>query len=69
MRTISIVLVFTGRTISVSLKETTCLFVGCCDHNMLLSDENGPRPPPFLNMWPAEAIGDVHRIVSDAGKW
>jgi hypothetical protein len=50
-------------------EETTCLLVGCYDHNVLLSDENGPRPPPFLNMWPAEAIGDVHRIVSDAGKW
>ena len=30
---------------------------------------NGPRAPPVLYMWPAKAVGDVHRIVSKEGYW
>ena len=29
----------------------------------------GPRPAPVLHMWPAEEIGQIHRVISDAGKW
>jgi hypothetical protein len=30
---------------------------------------DGPRPPPTLHMWPANAIGEVHSVISDEGKW
>jgi hypothetical protein len=30
---------------------------------------NGPRPPPALHMWSAEAIGDTHKIISTEGFW
>ena len=29
----------------------------------------GPRPPPFIFMWPARQIGDVHRVESPHGYW
>lgn len=29
----------------------------------------GPRPPPRLFMWPAQSIGDVHRVASSQGQW
>lgn len=31
--------------------------------------QNGPRPPPILNMWPADEIGQVHTVQSDHGQW
>jgi len=31
--------------------------------------KNGPRGPPILHMWPAERIGQVHRVNSSHGKW
>lgn len=31
--------------------------------------QNGPRPPPTLNMWPADAIGNVHEVNSSNGYW
>lgn len=30
---------------------------------------NGPRPPPVMFMWPANQIGDVHRVSSSQGYW
>jgi len=30
---------------------------------------DGPRPPPTHFMWPAKAVGDVHRIYSSQGYW
>lgn len=30
---------------------------------------NGPRPPPVLHMWAADAIGDTHKIISTEGFW
>lgn len=30
---------------------------------------DGPRPPPVLNMWPADEIGQVHEINSTNGYW
>mmetsp|Transcript_18595 Transcript_18595/g.25684 ORF Transcript_18595/g.25684 Transcript_18595/m.25684 type:complete len:532 (+) Transcript_18595:25-1620(+) len=30
---------------------------------------DGPRPPPSLHMWPANNIGEVHKVVSHEGKW
>ena len=30
---------------------------------------DGPRPPPTLYMWPAEKIGQVHKVVSPEGYW
>ena len=30
---------------------------------------NGPRPPPKLFMWPADAVGDVHSVKSSSGYW
>jgi prolyl 4-hydroxylase len=29
----------------------------------------GPRPPPVLYMWPAHEVGEVHKVVSNAGRW
>ena len=29
----------------------------------------GPRPPPALFMWPADEVGQVHKILSPHGKW
>lgn len=31
--------------------------------------ENGPRPPPTLNMWPADTIGAIHEVNSSNGYW
>jgi hypothetical protein len=31
--------------------------------------KDGPRPPPVLNMWPADAIGHVHEVNSSNGYW
>ena len=30
---------------------------------------DGPRPPPTLFMWPADSIGDVHRVTSNQSYW
>jgi prolyl 4-hydroxylase len=30
---------------------------------------NGPRPPPVLAMWPADAVGIVHSVISNHGFW
>lgn len=30
---------------------------------------NGPRPPPTLNMWPADHIGNIHEVNSSNGYW
>lgn len=30
---------------------------------------DGPRPPPTLFMWPAEEIGQIHKVTSHEGKW
>jgi prolyl 4-hydroxylase len=30
---------------------------------------NGPRGPPELHMWPANEIGHVHRVTTEAGYW
>ena len=30
---------------------------------------DGPRPPPSLFMWPAEKIGQVHKVNSPEGYW
>jgi beta-galactosidase GanA len=29
----------------------------------------GPRPPPFLSMWPAERVGDIHQVVTAQNYW
>ena len=29
----------------------------------------GPRAPPVLFMWPADEVGQVHRVVSNHGFW
>lgn len=29
----------------------------------------GPRPPPFLSMWPAERVGDVHQVTTSQNYW
>jgi len=31
--------------------------------------EAGPRPPPMLYMWPADEVGQVHRVVSNHSMW
>eukprot|EP00607_Mallomonas_marina_P002246 CAMPEP_0182438228 /NCGR_PEP_ID=MMETSP1167-20130531/85614_1 /TAXON_ID=2988 /ORGANISM="Mallomonas Sp, Strain CCMP3275" /LENGTH=398 /DNA_ID=CAMNT_0024631491 /DNA_START=84 /DNA_END=1277 /DNA_ORIENTATION=+ len=31
--------------------------------------KDGPRPPPVLYMWPAEQIGQVHKVTSKHGFW
>jgi len=30
---------------------------------------DGPRPPPILFMWPADNVGDVHRVTSNQTYW
>jgi len=30
---------------------------------------DGPRPPPKLHMWDAQAVGQVHRVMSTEGHW
>jgi prolyl 4-hydroxylase len=30
---------------------------------------NGPRGPPTLYMWPANEIGEIHKVTSTAGVW
>ena len=30
---------------------------------------NGPRPPPILYMWPADIIGQTHKVESPEGYW
>ncbi len=30
---------------------------------------DGPRPPPKLHMWPADRVGQIHKITSTHGFW
>ena len=29
----------------------------------------GPRAPPVLHMWPADKLGDIHKVTSNVGIW